>query len=62
MERNRIIFFKNAAYGVRFLVFIICLVISTLNMYIYRKYLDELVEMIFEEEEEDLVVKEKKTV
>lgn len=48
------IFFKEPNYGIRFLVFIICLVISTLNMYLYRKHLDELVEMIFDDEEEEI--------
>ena len=32
---------KNPTFGIRFVIFLICFVISTINMYIYRKYLED---------------------
>lgn len=32
---------KNPTYGIRMIIFLICTIIAVINMYIYRRYLDE---------------------
>lgn len=39
---NPDIMLKQPTYGIRFLIFIICLIISIINMYVYGQYLDDL--------------------
>jgi hypothetical protein len=46
------IFITQPAYGTRLLVFLICLVIATMNMYIYRKFLDDFAQMMFDTQED----------
>jgi hypothetical protein len=35
------ILLEKPDYGIRFVIFLICLIISTINMYVYRIYLDD---------------------
>ncbi|MCU0443990.1 MAG: hypothetical protein MUE85_03670 [Microscillaceae bacterium] len=35
------ILLEKPSYGIRFMIFLICLSIATINMYVYRKYLDD---------------------